>query len=52
MYKCLLYLNEFDIFYIRLRFYKKWFMVIGYVVGGKYELKVCVNLKLNKRCFI
>lgn len=27
-------------------------MVIGYVVGGKYEFKVCVNLKLNKMFYL
>lgn len=27
-------------------------MAIGYVVGGKYESKICANSKLNKRCFI
>lgn len=52
MYKSLPHLNESDIFYIRLRLHKKWLMAIGYVVGGKYESKVCANSKLNKRCFI
>lgn len=27
-------------------------MAIGYVVGGKYESKVCANSKLNKMFYL